>query len=154
MHTYYHWMQKFKYLCFSFSASTDIGKGRVWYPAYYSSCIRVILYIYAFWFGRREETRMTLVTMASTFRSTPGRSRRTVNSWGPMSLPSEMARPGTGAAEGQQVPETEEEYVEYYQDRIYSSQSRQLYPLQEDLADWINKTLGKYKTFKLHCKHL
>jgi hypothetical protein len=42
------------------------------------------------------------------------------------------------------MPETEEECVEYYQDRIYSSQSRQLYPLQEDLADWINKTLGKF----------
>jgi hypothetical protein len=41
------------------------------------------------------------------------------------------------------MPETEEEYVEYYQDRICSSQSRQLYPLQEDLADWMNKTLGK-----------
>ncbi|KAJ9575772.1 hypothetical protein L9F63_007418, partial [Diploptera punctata] len=90
----------------------------------------------------REKSRMTLVTMASTFRSTPGRSRRTVNSWGPMSLPPDVTRPATGVAEGQHVPETEEEYVEYYQDRIYSSQSRQLYPLQEDLADWINKTLA------------
>lgn len=41
------------------------------------------------------------------------------------------------------MPETEEECVELYQDRIYLSQNRQLYPLQEDLADWINKTLGK-----------
>ncbi|XP_023722379.1 growth arrest-specific protein 2 isoform X2 [Cryptotermes secundus] len=85
---------------------------------------------------------MTLVTMASMFRSTPGRSRRSVNSWGPMSLPSEMNRPGTVPPQGHHMPETEEECVEYYQDRIYSSQSRQLYPLQEDLADWINKTLG------------
>lgn len=82
---------------------------------------------------------MTLARMASTYRSTPGRSRRTINSWGPMSLPSETNRPAT---QGQNVPETEEEYVEYYQDRIYHSQSRQLYPLQEDLADWINKILG------------
>ncbi|XP_072160602.1 growth arrest-specific protein 2 isoform X3 [Bemisia tabaci] len=43
---------------------------------------------------------------------------------------------------GARLPETEEEYVEFYQDRIVSSQSRQLLPLQEDLADWINKTLG------------
>lgn len=42
------------------------------------------------------------------------------------------------------VPETEEEYVEYYQDRIFNAQKRQLYPLQEDLADWLNKTLGKF----------
>jgi hypothetical protein len=60
-----------------------------------------------------------------------------------MSLPSEMNRSGAGLPQSQHVPETEEEYVEYYQDRIYSSQSRQLFPLQEDLADWINKTLGK-----------
>jgi len=77
------------------------------------------------------------------FRSTSGRTRRTVNSWGPMSLPSEMSRPVTALPRSQHMPETEEECVELYQDRIYSSQNRQLYPLQEDLADWINKTLGK-----------
>ncbi|XP_054261381.1 growth arrest-specific protein 2-like isoform X2 [Macrosteles quadrilineatus] len=43
---------------------------------------------------------------------------------------------------GHHAPETEEEYVEYYQDRITHSQSRQLLPLMEDLADWLNKTLG------------
>lgn len=42
-----------------------------------------------------------------------------------------------------QTPETEEEYLEYYQDRISFTQSRQLLPLMEDLADWLNKTLGK-----------
>lgn len=41
-----------------------------------------------------------------------------------------------------QTPETEEEYLEYYQDRISFTQSRQLLPLMEDLADWLNKTLG------------
>ncbi|GFG33252.1 hypothetical protein Cfor_04560 [Coptotermes formosanus] len=80
--------------------------------------------------------------MASIFRSTSGRTRRTINSWGPMSLPSEMNRPLTALPQGQHMPETEEECVELYQDRIYLSQNRQLYPLQEDLADWINKTLG------------
>ncbi|XP_075234830.1 growth arrest-specific protein 2-like [Lycorma delicatula] len=40
------------------------------------------------------------------------------------------------------LPETEEEYLEYYQYRISLTQSRQLLPLQEDLADWLNKTLG------------
>ncbi|XP_046394147.1 growth arrest-specific protein 2-like isoform X2 [Ischnura elegans] len=39
------------------------------------------------------------------------------------------------------APETEEEYVEYYQERILSSQEMQLYPLKEDLAEWLNKTL-------------
>ncbi|RZF41924.1 hypothetical protein LSTR_LSTR005692 [Laodelphax striatellus] len=43
---------------------------------------------------------------------------------------------------GRPSPETDEEYLEYYQDRISLTQSRQLLPLQEDLADWINKTLG------------
>lgn len=41
------------------------------------------------------------------------------------------------------LPETDEDYLEYYQDKISSAQQRQLYPLQEDLADWINKCLGK-----------
>lgn len=49
---------------------------------------------------------------------------------------------------GQHTPETEEEYVEYYQDRINLSQSRQLLPLTEDLADWLNKTLGESNTYK------
>ena len=41
------------------------------------------------------------------------------------------------------LPETDEDYAEYYQDRISAAQNRQLYPLLEDLADWINKCLGK-----------
>lgn len=41
------------------------------------------------------------------------------------------------------LPETEEDYAEYYQDKISSAQQMQLYPLQEDLADWMNKTLGR-----------
>lgn len=41
------------------------------------------------------------------------------------------------------LPETDEDYAEYYQDRISAAQNRQLYPLLEDLADWINKSLGK-----------
>ncbi|XP_065201355.1 growth arrest-specific protein 2-like isoform X2 [Planococcus citri] len=40
------------------------------------------------------------------------------------------------------LPETDEDYAEYYQDKISSTQQRQLYPLLEDLADWINKCLG------------
>lgn len=41
-------------------------------------------------------------------------------------------------------PDTEEEYVSYFQGRIQASQNRQLLPLQEDLADWLNKILGKW----------
>ncbi|XP_059483637.1 uncharacterized protein LOC132201472 [Neocloeon triangulifer] len=37
--------------------------------------------------------------------------------------------------------ETEEEYVEFYQKRILTAQQKQLLPLQEDLADWLNKLL-------------
>ncbi|XP_067000354.2 growth arrest-specific protein 2 [Anabrus simplex] len=64
-------------------------------------------------------------------RMLSGRYRRS-GGGGPTSLPAEQAVP---------VPETEQEYVEYFQDRITSAQHRQLFPLQEDLADWLNKTL-------------
>ncbi|XP_034239392.1 growth arrest-specific protein 2-like, partial [Thrips palmi] len=54
-------------------------------------------------------------------------------------------RPGTappGPPRGPPTPtETDEEYVELYQDRILEAQASQLYPLMEDLADWLNKTL-------------
>nr|XP_024214775.1 growth arrest-specific protein 2 [Halyomorpha halys] len=39
-------------------------------------------------------------------------------------------------------PETEQECLDYYQERIANSHARQLLPLQEDLAEWLNKTLG------------
>ncbi|XP_063233023.1 growth arrest-specific protein 2-like [Bacillus rossius redtenbacheri] len=39
-------------------------------------------------------------------------------------------------------PETEEEYQALYQDRIFLAQSQQIFPMKEDLADWINKALG------------
>lgn len=39
-------------------------------------------------------------------------------------------------------PSPEEEEFEFYHERLHSAQSRQLIPLQEDLADWINKTLN------------
>lgn len=39
--------------------------------------------------------------------------------------------------------DTDQEYLEQYQGKIVDSQHRQLLPLQEDLADWINKSLGK-----------
>lgn len=37
--------------------------------------------------------------------------------------------------------DTDQEYLEQYQGKIVDSQNRQLLPLQEDLADWINKSL-------------
>jgi hypothetical protein len=40
--------------------------------------------------------------------------------------------------------DTDQEYLEQYQGKIIDSQNRQLLPLKEDLADWINKSLGKY----------
>jgi hypothetical protein len=41
-------------------------------------------------------------------------------------------------------PEPDEEFAEEYTERMMSAQMRQLDPLKEDLADWINKTLGKW----------
>lgn len=59
------------------------------------------------------------------------------SSWGPSSVTvfnrADVPRPS---------PE-EEEYAEFYHERLHSAQSRQLLPLQEDLADWINKTLSE-----------
>lgn len=40
-----------------------------------------------------------------------------------------------------QTPCSEDE--DFYREKILYSQARQLFPLQEDLADWINKTIGK-----------
>lgn len=40
--------------------------------------------------------------------------------------------------------DTDQEYLEQYQGKIIDSQNRQLLPLKEDLADWINKSIGKY----------
>ncbi|KAF7394561.1 growth arrest-specific protein 2-like [Vespula maculifrons] len=58
------------------------------------------------------------------------------SSWGPSSVSvfdrADVPRPS---------PE-EEEYAEFYHERLHSAQSRQLIPLQEDLADWINKTIN------------
>lgn len=38
----------------------------------------------------------------------------------------------------------DQEYLEQYQCKISDYQRRNLLPLQEDLADWINKSLGKH----------
>ncbi|KAF7397613.1 hypothetical protein HZH68_008835 [Vespula germanica] len=65
------------------------------------------------------------------------------SSWGPSSVSvfdrADVPRPS---------PE-EEEYAEFYHERLHSAQSRQLIPLQEDLADWINKTISKVKNWAL-----
>ncbi|XP_073994113.1 growth arrest-specific protein 2-like isoform X2 [Rhodnius prolixus] len=57
---------------------------------------------------------------------------RQVRAWGALRLEPADWKP----------PETEQECLEYYQDKIVNGQNKQLLPLQEDLADWINKTLG------------
>lgn len=46
--------------------------------------------------------------------------------------------------------DTDQEYLEQYQGKIINTQNRQLLPLKEDLADWINKSLGK-RTIMLDC---
>ena len=38
---------------------------------------------------------------------------------------------------------------DFYREKILYSQARQLFPLQEDLADWINKTIGELHFFWL-----
>lgn len=64
----------------------------------------------------------------SLYRFPPG-GRMNRASWGPMSAPSGF----------QQLAAEEEDYVD---ERMLTSQYRQLFPLQEDLAEWINKSIG------------
>ncbi|XP_026281021.2 growth arrest-specific protein 2-like isoform X2 [Frankliniella occidentalis] len=100
--------------------------------------------------------------MATAYRvaSAPPRWRRAAGPIGTMGLVSAPSSPGPRPGSlwgthpaphprpglvptGPPTPtETDEEYVEMYQDRILSAQASQLYPLMEDLADWLNKTLG------------
>lgn len=105
--------------------------------------------------------------MATAFRMAPAppRWRRAVGSplgspmtstpaspvvgslWGPTTPrkhPQPHPRPGTAPVGPPTPTETDEEYVELYQDRILEAQASQLYPLMEDLADWLNKTLCEY----------
>lgn len=62
-------------------------------------------------------------------RGTMIRSR---SSYEPMSLNSSFHR-----------LDPDEELAEEYTERMMSAQMRQLDPLKEDLAEWLNKTLGK-----------
>lgn len=47
-----------------------------------------------------------------------------------------------------QTPCSDDE--DFYREKILYSQARQLFPLQEDLADWINKTIGKFSFLTLY----
>lgn len=58
---------------------------------------------------------------------------RNRNSWGPVT---------TSPTTFHRMEPPDEEYAEEYTERMMSAQMRQLDPLKEDLAEWINKTLG------------
>ena len=79
--------------------------------------------------------------MSYTNRFPSSQHTRYRSSWGPSSVSVfnrvDVPRPS---------PE-EEEYADFYHERLHSAQSRQLIPLQEDLADWINKTISECTTF-------
>ncbi|XP_043268222.1 growth arrest-specific protein 2-like isoform X1 [Venturia canescens] len=74
--------------------------------------------------------------MSYTNRFPPTQNTRYRSSWGPSSV-SAFAR-----ADVPRPSPEEEEFAEFYNERLHSAQSRQLLPLQEDLADWINKTIN------------
>ncbi|KAK0183480.1 hypothetical protein PV327_001517 [Microctonus hyperodae] len=73
--------------------------------------------------------------MSYSNRFPPSQHTRYRSSWGPSSVSA------FGHADIPR-PSPEEEEFEFYHERIHSAQSRQLIPLQEDLADWINKTIN------------
>ncbi|XP_034937663.1 growth arrest-specific protein 2-like [Chelonus insularis] len=73
--------------------------------------------------------------MSFSNRFPPSQHTRYRSSWGPSSV-SAFTRADIPR------PSPEEEEFEFYHERIHSAQSRQLIPLQEDLADWINKTIN------------
>lgn len=74
--------------------------------------------------------------MSFTNRFPSSQHTRYRSSWGPSSVSVfnrvDVPRPSA----------EEEEYADFYHERLHSAQSRQLIPLQEDLADWINKTIS------------
>lgn len=84
-------------------------------------------------------TAGTTMSYANRFPSTQHTRYR--SSWGPSSVSvfnrADVPRPS---------PE-EEEFADFYHERLHSAQSRQLIPLQEDLADWINKTISELLLF-------
>lgn len=43
-------------------------------------------------------------------------------------------------------PEPDEDFAEEYTERMMSAQMRQLDPLKEDLAEWLNKNLGECRS--------
>lgn len=73
--------------------------------------------------------------LSYTNRFPPTQHTRYRSSWGPSSVSAfshaDIPRPSP-----------EEEEFQFYHERLHSAQSRQLIPLQEDLADWINKTIS------------
>ncbi|XP_058789135.1 growth arrest-specific protein 2-like isoform X2 [Phymastichus coffea] len=75
--------------------------------------------------------------MSYTNRFPPTKNTRYRSSWGPTSV-SVFQR----AADVPRPSSEEEEYADYYNERLHSAQSRQLIPLQEDLSDWINRTIN------------
>ncbi|XP_033216082.1 growth arrest-specific protein 2-like isoform X2 [Belonocnema kinseyi] len=74
--------------------------------------------------------------MSYTYRFPSSQHTRYRSNWGPSSVSLfnrvDIPRPLS----------EEEEYADFYYERLHSAQSRQLIPLQEDLADWINKTIN------------
>ncbi|KAL7289772.1 hypothetical protein TKK_0016176 [Trichogramma kaykai] len=76
--------------------------------------------------------------MSYANRFPPNKNTRYRSSWGPSS-----SSPAYHEVKVPQPSDEEEKYAEIYQESLLSAQARQLVPLQEDLADWINKMLSK-----------
>ena len=71
-----------------------------------------------------------------------GGGARTTGPWGG-SLSALDRLEGAMAGSDANWPQTEAELASHYQSAIMDQQQRHLEPLREDLADWLNKTLGK-----------
>ncbi len=102
------------------------------------------------WSGERCLMEGTPNIRQNGWRDRKSDPRLVDDAWGP---PGIMGRKSVGTTPTPTtpicetpLPETDEDYAEYYQDKISAAQHRQLYPLLEDIADWINKCLGKWFT--------
>ncbi|XP_049836885.1 uncharacterized protein LOC126281741 [Schistocerca gregaria] len=82
------------------------------------------------------------VTGTGLARAGSGRWRRSGGGWGALHDGGPASLPPEPQPQPQPLPETEQECAEVFQERIRAAHGRQLLPLVEDLADWINKTLG------------
>jgi hypothetical protein len=136
-----------------YSSSTSIGNNtnarHSWTPVRSASTGISTTALHSWAASRNSISSSPSMTGGITINTSPSGMTTPVDrrSWSPVHRPRSAPGYNNGhhrlSAPAAPSIETEEEYVEFYQQRILTAQQRQLLPLQEDLADWLNKLLGE-----------